>query len=620
MATNMKAKKILLAGVFALSAAFVLSACDSVTAVPANYESPIVLKDGNAFDDKDNKLGALYDALAGNKNEKVVSALLEKIAEKEFGTYAELKACFNADGTVKEAEAKAHIASHAHQFVSDDDATLKEGVSAEYLQLKRITFFFEDLNERIDKELYKQISAETYRDKTNKTEFDEEKFARAKRKENYDIKHFKENGEVDTTGGFHFKKVFLDSNFKEENVRDYLSDFENTYGDFVTKSIIPTVYKDKLVEEYVLDNNYSALGRAYGREINYVKIPYSSDDPNTAWRLVNKFAKDYLDKAARVGTEVEYDQLVSWIKGFEGMITDNGGNPVVSNFVNTGLDDIYGAARAFKLKCEKSPISAADQKTALLPLFEEGGILSGAPGTTPSDKYDDFVFYEKTKLGEILKDYEKAVVGELTRFSTDDDKKKYEEFTTNGSKEQGLVEKITNAALESTDKMTDSGWFVKNDKEGGLNVSEEIKNRLFNIKVSNDFDKTSWTYEKGESYFNKLQGHTYLTPAAATDAEYDFIIRDTSGNALYIVEILEAPSTSKLNKDKSNDKSYINTSSDAFKCERIAREIAKILGTKDTYTTNAYTSYLKLYTFTFHDTSVYDYIKDTYPNLFEDED
>ena len=616
MATITRTKKILLAGVFALSAAFVLSACDPVTAVPANYESPIVLKDGSAFDDKDNKLGALYDALAGNKNEKVVSALLEKIAEKEFGTYAELKACFNADGTVKEAEAKAHIAAHAHQFVSDDDATLKEGVSAEELQLKRFAFFFEDLNERIDKKVFAEVSTETYRDKTNKTEFDEEKYARAKRKENYDIKHFLDNGEVEV--GFHFKKVFLDSNFKEENVRDYLSNFEDTYGDYITKSIIPDVYKDKLIEEYVLDNNYSALGRAYGREVNYVKIPYSSDDPNTAWRLVNKFAKDYLDKAARVGTEVEYDQLVSWIKGFEGMITDNGGNPVISNLVNTGLDDIYGAARAFKLKCEASPISAADQKTALLPLFEEGGILSGAPGTTPSDKYDDFVFYEKTKLGEILKDYEKAVVGELTRFSTDDDKKKYEEFTTNGSKEQGLVEKITNAALENDGKMTDSGWFVKNDKEGGLNVSEEIKNRLFNIKVSNDFDKDTWVYEKGESYFNKLQGHTYLTPAAATDAEYDFIIRDTSGNALYIVEILEAPSTSKLNKDKNNAKSYVN-SGDAFKCERIAREIAKILGTKDTYTTNAYTSYLKLYTFTFHDTSVYDYIKDTYPNLFEDE-
>lgn len=616
MAKNIRIKKVMLAGVFALSAAFVLSACDPVTAVPANYESPIVLKDGSAFDDKDNKLGALYDALAGNKNEKVVSALLEKIAEKEFGTYAELKACFNADGTVKEAEAKAHIAAHAHQFVSDDDATLKEGVSPEYLQLKRFAFFFEDLNERIDKKVFAEVSTETYRDKTNKTEFDEEKYARAKRKENYDIKHFQENGEVEV--GFHFKKVFLDSNFKEDNVRDYLSNFEDTYADYITKSIIPDVYKDKLIEEYVLDNNYSALGRAYGRQVNYVKIPYSSDDPNTAWRLVNKFAKDYLDKAARVGTEVEYDTLVSWIKGFEGMITDNGGHPVISNLVNDGLDDIYGEARAFKLKCEKDPIDAATQKTALLPLFQEGGILSSVDGADADAKYAGFKFYEKTKLGEILKNYEKAVVGELTRFASDDDKKQYEDFTANGSKEQGLVEKITNAALENDGKMTDSGWFVKNDKEGGLNVSEEIKNRLFNIKVSNDFDKDTWVYEKGESYFNKLQGHTYLTPAAATDAEYDFIIRDTSGNALYIVEILEAPSTSKLNKDKNNAKSYVN-SGDAFKCERIAREIAKILGTKDTYTTNAYTSYLKLYTFTFHDTSVYDYIKDTYPNLFEDE-
>ena len=144
-------KKLLLAGVFALSGAFVLASCDSITAVPANYETPIIEKDGSAFEDDDNKLGQIYDALASNKNEKVVSALLEKIAEKEFGTYAELKACFpskDAEGNpvMDQEKGKAHINKYAHAFKRDDDATLKEGVSAEEIQLSRLMYFFVDLN------------------------------------------------------------------------------------------------------------------------------------------------------------------------------------------------------------------------------------------------------------------------------------------------------------------------------------------------------------------------------------------------------------------------------------------------------------------------------------------
>ena len=67
-------KRLLLTGIFALSSAFILSACDNIEAVPANYETPIVMKDGNAYPDDENKLGEIYDALSSNKNEKVVSA------------------------------------------------------------------------------------------------------------------------------------------------------------------------------------------------------------------------------------------------------------------------------------------------------------------------------------------------------------------------------------------------------------------------------------------------------------------------------------------------------------------------------------------------------------------
>lgn len=601
-------KRLLLSGVFALSSAFLLAACDNISAIPTNYETPIVVKDGNAFEDDENKLGEIYDALVSNKNEKVVSALLEKIAEKEFGTYAELKECF-PDGVRDDAKALAHIEKYAHEFKKDTDATLAEGVTAESLELERISYFYEDLNERINKIIFDEISSDSYRDTINKTEFLEEKYARAKRQENYDIKGFDASGAATIS----FKKVFIDSHFTKDNVRDYLSDFEDTYADYITKKLIKDVYKDKLVEEYIIENNYSALGRAYGRKINYVKIAYPSEDPTTTYRIANLFAEEYLNKEARKGEEISYDTLVSWVKGITGVETV-AGVPVVHEIAEvTGLsdDNIYGKPVTLKAECSKyGEISASVQQD----LFESALAYFGYEKT----ELANFKFYEKTKLGEILLNYEKAVVGEFTRFASTEDVAQYDAFTDNGkqSKEQGLIKQLTDLAL---DDYSEDGWFVKNDTEGSLSgLSDEIKNRLFNIKVSNDFDKADWVYEEDESYFREVEGHYYLTPASATDAKYNFILRDNSGNALYIVEILEAPSTSKLNTN--SERSYLKTDPNhPYKTEEIARQVAKILGTKDTYTTNAYTSYLKLYTFEYHDTSVYEYLKETYPDLFEDD-
>lgn len=600
-------KRLLLTGIFALSSAFILSACDNIEAVPANYETPIVMKDGNAYPDDENKLGEIYDALSSNKNEKVVSALLEKIAEKEFGSYAELKAIFPS-GTMDLDKARAHINSHAHQFIKESDAVVAHNDEAtlDALRLSRLSYFYDDLNRRIDKVIFDEISSESYKDTVNKTEFLEEKYARAKRQETYDIKGFDENGNVQA--GFAFKKEFVDNDFKEENVRKYLTNFEDTYEDYITRKIIPDVYKDRLIEEYIIDNNYSALGRAYGRKINYVSIKYSSEDPNTAYRLMSLFVDSYLKSDEVVGNDVSYDSLISWVKGFGGIKTHVVYGVIypaiepldVDAATEAKLDEIYGAKKEFVAKCE-----ATGETFNPRPELEKYGFDAS------------FSYYEKTKLGEILKNYEKAVVGEATRFASSEDTAQYNEFTKNGkqSKELGLMEKITELALED---YADDGWYVKNDKDGSLSsLPEDVKNRLFNIKVSNDFDKKDWSYVKGESYFDEVKGHKYLTPTTISDEKNDFILSDDSNSALHIVEIIEAPSTSKLNIN--SDKSYLNTDPNhPFKTEEVARQIAKILGTKDTYTTNAYTSYLKLYTFTYHDTSVYEYLKETYPDLFED--
>lgn len=601
---NNTIKKLLLTGVFALSGAFILSACDDVVAYPVNYDSPIAVKNSEAYEDDANRIGEIYDALTSNKSEKVVSTLLERLALEEFGTYEEIEACYEG-GNINVEKAKAHIKKYAHEFIKsydEEDAknSKNESATAEQIQLARFEQFHKDLNDRINKVIFDEISSDSYRDTINKTKFLEEKYARAKRQASYDIKGFDEDGK----STIEWKELFIDNSFEEENVREYLTDFTVNYKDYIVRHVVPSVYKDKLVEEYILENNYSALGRAYGRKINYVKIDYTEEDSLRIYKLAELFVSEHIDVIKAKGSEIKYSALVNWIKGFEGVEKSSDSVKIKPLAPTASLDEIYGPAKTLEAKCEKDVSNPGPYTID----------LSAYGFTSP------FKYYEKTKLGAILKNFEKAVVAENSRFADSEETSALNDFTDNGkrSKEQGLMQKITDLALENYSK---DGWFVKNDKDGSLSaLPDSIKNRIFNIKIANHFDLSAEDFAKiaeEDRYFKEVQGHRYITPADKSDAKYNYILGDNSAKSLYIVEILEAPSTSKLNK--SQQVSYLKTNDNVYKTEEVARQIAKILGTKETYTTNAYTSYLELYTFVYHDTSVYEYLKSTYPDLFEED-
>lgn len=610
MAKNIN--KLLLAGVFALSGAFVLSACDDVVVEPKEYETQIVNKGSStAFDDEENKIGKIYDAISGSKNEKVASTLLEKLAEAEYGKYTELIKCFDDNGKVKNAtEALAYIHAHAGAFERDNDGTLKTGWTADQIRIKRFEYFYKDLNERIDETIFNEISSDSYRDTINKTEFLEEKYARSLVQKLYDIKGFNADGTVIDPAKW--VKAFIDDSFKKENVREYLTDFVTRYEDYLVKEVVPGVYKDKLVEDYIFTNknSYASLGRAYGREINYVKIDCDTLDSTNIEKLFKLFAKTHIEGKTD-GDAIDYSDLVSWVKGFGGIEKDSNTVKIKALQANEDLDEIYGKAKKLEGKCVKE-----DGKVYAIDLSDYG-----------FEEYDytydgnaqgkGFWYYEKTKLGAILSEYEKAHVSEQTRWSDDEDDSAYSSFTDNNKRtlKQGLLEKITSLALED---YAENGWFVKADKDGKLSdLPSTITDRIFNIKISNDFEKSAEDLAKlaeKDRYMDRIGDHRYLR--LTSDYEYKYILNNDDVSSFYIVELLEAPSTSKLNP--TSDKSYLVTDDDPFKTEAVARQIAKILGTKSTYITNAYTYYLKQYTFTYHDTSVYEYLKATYPDLFED--
>ena len=71
-----------------------------------------------------------------------------------------------------------------------------------------------------------------------------------------------------------------------------------------------------------------------------------------------------------------------------------------------------------------------------------------------------------------------------------------------------------------------------------------------------------------------------------------------------------------------SDNSYAvhhSGAADVLFTEKVATEIAKVLGTKDSYINNAYASYIEAYAIAYHDTAIYDYFKGKFPELFEDD-
>jgi hypothetical protein len=589
--------KKLFAGFLALSAGLVLASCDPVSAIPTNYNNPVLTSKEVALDIDENKMGEIYDAVATEKNAKVVEKLLREVAEGKFGTFEEFKEARD-DASKVEAFTK----KYKGYFGTGSTAT------------RRFDQFKQDVKDRINEFFYNEISNSSYEDELGK--FSEEKFYNAKRYDLYDL-----DKDPDS-----FKSFFVDSTIDKTNAYDVLvkdsdllkAQYEKTTArGYVKEKVYPDILKDKLVEDYVYRKNYNTLGRSYGREVNMIKLSYEGKDPFVR-RLVEGFATKYIEQTKSTDEgwtyKVDYTYLVNAYKGF-------------------------------------APSSAANQLITTLGA-KELGLLDGIVTETPihvdssdADYETNYVYNNitlvpdgyynvETKLGALLKKYKDAIAGEKAgRFPNDDQKSALETFTSDGkSKAHGLFNEIVKLMKED---YTTDGWHVK--ASGLSDLPSALKDRLFNIRVANTLDKEGavleevysttpeentigkWMYVDGDEdkgvltrlpYIRNINGRKVVIPAKPSykDREQNYVYEDVSGKSVTICQVLEAPSTSKLNKDQTTEYS-------AAKKELLARSIAKVLGTKDSYIKDAYTEYLNKYDFSFFDSSLYDYLKSEYPDL-----
>lgn len=567
--TGKKTAAILLA----LSAGFILASCDSIEALPANYESPIMeTVDEGEVDVYENLMGVLYDGTSSNKKDDVLSNFMDIIAKDQFGSYSELLALAKEGDTAKLAEfASKHKGVYYHENkVNDGDKEVTEdaylaskfGLSEDEVRAKRVLAFYESVTDKINEVFYNEITSKSYNDDTGK--FYEKRLAYAHYANLYDI----DLGD-DTTDWY---EGYLTPELKKEDVSSVMHLEDGRYDDYIERNIIRTVYKDKLVEEYLIENNYSTLGRAYARKVNIVKLSRDEKFKDLPAALLKAYSDAYITAA---GQEIDFEVIANAWRGFYGL--DKDGNA--------------------------SLFTTADKEYSLLV----------TAGLTPIDNGDGTHFrFAETQYGQLIDKYNK--IDESNRYASEEATSALVEFTGNYTytKEKGLKIKLAELAL--TDYTTD-GWYVKN---GGLSdLPDAIRNRLFNIKVSNEVDEidAEHTYEQSD-YVRFYNDHYYLTPATSEVGDnYNHIIYNDG--SYYIVEVVEAPSTSKLNIDGSEGYVAKKPEKGVLFTEEVAHKVASTLGTKDSYINNAYSSYIEKYSVVYHDSAIYDYFKEKYPELFD---
>ena len=315
--------------------------------------------------------------------------------------------------------------------------------------------------------------------------------------------------------------------------------------------------------------------------------------------------KAFSDRYIKTTAEMKFEHITNAVKGFSVFNEKaTGTNPLVNNVVTEAADtfdllkDVYGAVDTDPDHATYNAIHVdADIMYTDILLVKTGD------------------YYKDTKLGELLVSFDKAQQAEdLGRFAPETLTAELDKFTGEGkTKEYGLMQKLISLAKED---FTTDGWYLKN---GGITeLPSALRDRLFNIRVANDLENVAeespyGTYDS-KHYFRNINGNKLVLPTNASNSDYNYVYADMDGKAFYILEVLEAPSTAKLNKDsaaayKDGDKV------DEVKIEQISRQVAKILGTKDSYIKDAYTEFLNNYEFTFYDQSLFDYLKSEYPDL-----
>ena len=575
-----------------------LTACnDEIKAYP---QAGAILPTAQGQDIYNNELESIYEAIrSGSLPSDVLDKLLYEYANTIFGRYTSYAPSYrsgaNEEKTLSEVATSTDasvkeefIRNHKAYWVSDK---APEGSEMEEAKAK-LDAIYDSIEDRIAEALYKQISSGTY---SVHNMFYEEKFLAALKFDGKHVKDFQAAGavfkapqllrpEVEAKDVFDADKGFL----TKENY--YSADIH-----YAVEENIESIYKQLLTEQYIMDESYSAIGRAYARKVNVLSIKVDSanplDVPALANYLVNNIITVKDGENYRFGDEQKVKDLYASVskimRGLPKYFSGTEKDEVAYNAVDY-LNDNYG-------------------------LYGDPDTVEAAPLTS-------------TEYGAMQKEVAK-INDNLSLTDTSIESS----YTGSGAYtvEQGKIYKAREIELKN---YTTSGWFIKN---GGLSsLPEAIRSKLFNHAVAVALNKTgsdalvdrtdvaTWNEDAYDSeaqkskYVAKVNGAYFLKSDTIEDksSNKDLYFYDSSSQTYYFVQIVKAVNSAMLVlQDNATD-------AERSEIAEITREVCKVVGESSTYESLAKEHWLEKMALEYHDQAVYDYFKSNFPKLFDDED
>ena len=611
---TMKSKKLTRVLAISVLGLFALTACDDVVAKPTNYETPLVDVTGTGYSDElhNNIASVVYDAIHdAGIGEDVLNQILYVYSISAFGPYngnvtVNGKKVSTMEGTVT-LEQAATDDSKIDDFVRNHKAYWDKGTNGRTdannpttvsdSEKERVRTRYYSVNDRIAEEMYNKINNDSYKDMH---EFSELTFIKSLRASLEDVEDLTGHTAADfykdrILPAYEPEDVFgnADKGFDGYLHRSYYDSDKNTY---IVDKVVPTIYRQLLTEQYVVDETYNTLGRSYARNVNIIKFNANENNPSAAYSLAKELVDEINDpdyKSHYIYNNLKDDLLERFKEYSRAQIG-------VVGAIGTEATILNGA------NIFKHEYSAYEQSL---------------------DLDDDLeTYFPGTDYGDTAKNYSKMKDLKANGVSTDLEST----FSNNGqySFYVGLTQE--KYSLEEKDYTT-NGWFIKN---GGLtDLPDSIRNRLFNIGVATgvkegehandnartyDTTKNEWTIPAGEnSYIARINGHNFLKTSSRVKGDpvtHDILHYDSSSKCYYIVEVIDAVSSSKL---AVNGKNNYESTVGAEEMQRIVDEVCKVVGKSESYSTLATKKCLRAMAIEYHDQSVYDYFKSNYPELFD---
>ena len=675
----MSNKKFSKLAVLSLLGVLALTSCgssdDEIKSKPSNYNDPIFTIDDETEKIHNNIISIIADQYhdAGIASD-TLNKVLYRYAQTIYGAYNKIELADGDTGTtLKEA---ARIAGAINGASQEDTETLYAFIRSHKVywnyndkgqhidhagdvvkddktfipcveELNNVSDRFEEVETRIAKNMYSKISSGTY---TSKHFFKEFEYVKSLYNNGEDVIHYKKV-EADPT----IKPLIIDYTVDEDEVfskgilhRDFYQtnyalgeDEEADVGTgadahqyhYIEKEIIPQIYSDLLVEQYLLDEESNAVKQSRARLINVIKIEKHGDFDLNAQGLIKQLVKEIYSRKP-VGDYLSY--------------IDEENNPYFSIFEK--YEDISKGLSTVVNTRDPSFIPVTDKDDEHYWDAEQIIYRINAPRSDAFEYTEKrgIAYYKNTNFGDLVEDYDEFLSAE----SYDEiDTSLRNKFTSNGTvtPEEGFdQEKISLSQVETITK----GWYVQKNAPS-LDSNGEIKKNLFQLSVANNkleakdatseilkydneeglaasdrYEKVGANWEvrsekspEENKYICSINGAYFLKfDGSPADADYidDIVLNDNSGNAYYVVQVIEAVKDVKLrNSDSPN--SYANTREAGFLNKVIAEVTTKVAET-GSYSSLSKEYWLKKMNITYHDQSVYDYFKSNYPDLFDDED